>query len=464
MTATTHLQSIEALQTEASQESATPKMGEGWRELRAHQQPEWPDRRELGVATAALRALPPLVLASECDTLREHLEQAAYGESFVLMGGDCAETFGGVTTDNIHDRVKTVLQMAAVLTYGAGAPVVKIGRMAGQFGKPRSSATETRGDMSLPAYRGDIVNSIEFTPEARQPDPTRLVSAYHASAVTLNFVRAFAHAGFADARAVHAWNRGFAANHASAPYEQLTRRMEKALRYMSACGADFETLASTDIFAGHEALVLDYEDALTREEPHRSRKYDTSGHFLWVGERTRQINGAHIDFISHISNPVGVKIGPSTSSDDLLELIAKINPERIPGRLTLITRLGAHRIQDVLPPLVRAVQQSRHPVVWVCDPMHGNTVTSKDGLKTRHFEVIVQEVQKFFEIHRAFGTVPAGIHVELTGSDVTECVGGSIGVTEESLAERYHTACDPRLNHQQSLELAFLIADLIDRG
>ena len=396
--------------------------------------------------------------------LREHLAQAACGQSFVLMGGDCAETFDDVTTENISDRVKTVLQMAAVLTYGAGAPVVKVGRMAGQFAKPRSSDFETRGGVSLPSYRGDLVNSTEFTADARQPDPTRLVSAYYASAATLNFVRAVAHSGLLDTPAVHAWNTSFVANDIFAKYGELARRIEKALRYMRACGADFEALPGPEIFAGHEALVLEYEDALTRRESHPGRKYDTSGHFLWVGERTRQVNGAHIDFISHISNPVGVKIGPSTSPEELLDLIVKINPDRIPGRLTLITRMGAHRVREVLPPLIRAVERSRHPVVWVCDPMHGNTVLSQNGRKTRHFDVIVREVHDFFDVHRACGTVPAGIHLELTGSDVTECLGGSMGVTEESLADRYHTACDPRLNRQQSLELSFLIAELIDHG
>lgn len=467
MTATTRPEQRTATPVDAGpQPTAEPQPAAGnrctgWRALRAHQQPEWPDRGKLRAAIAALQALPPLVLSDECDALREGLAQASRGEAFVLMGGDCAETFEGVTADNIGDRVKTVVQMAAVLTYGTGVPVVKIGRMAGQFAKPRSSDTETRGAVSLPAYRGDIVNSTEFTPEARRPDPTRLVRAYHASATTLNFVRAYAQAGIADARTVHTWNRLFAAHQSFARYQQLARRMEKAVRFMSASGADFDTLARTVIFAAHEALVLDYEDALTRPA---ERPYDTSGHFLWVGERTRQLNGAHIDFISQIGNPVGVKIGPATSADDLLGLVGRINPERIPGRLTLITRLGADRVQDVLPGLVRAVEQGGHPVVWVCDPMHGNTVISRDGRKTRHFDAIVREVAGFFDVHRTLGTVPAGIHVELTGSDVTECLGGSMGVTEESLPERYHTACDPRLNQRQSLELAFLIAELIDRG
>ncbi len=439
--------------------------GSPWRGLPARQQPDWPDPDALAAAVCQLRALPPLVLASECDTLRERLAQAASGQGFVLMGGDCAETFSGVTVDDIRDRVKTVLQMSAVLTYGTGVPVVKIGRLAGQFAKPRSSGSEERDGVTLPVYRGDIVNAVEFTAAARRPDPSRLVRAYLSSATTLNLVRALAQGGFADMRAVQAWNRGFTANPAFVRYERVAREIGKALRFMSACGSDFEALGRTDVYAGHEALVLDYEDALARPvAPPSSRIYAGSGHFIWVGERTRQLGGAHLAFAAAIGNPVGVKIGPAVTPDELLELIDVVNPDRVPGRLTLIVRLGADRVAGTLPALLHAVARSGHPVLWVCDPMHGNTVTARDGRKTRRFDAIAREVEEFFTAHREAGTVPGGIHVELTGSDVTECVGGSAGVTEDALADRYHTACDPRLNHQQSLELAFLVAELLDRN
>ncbi len=434
---------------------------DAWRELPAAQQPEWPDRAALDTAVSTLASYPPLVFAGECDNLREQLGQAARGEAFVLQGGDCAETFADATADNIRDRIKTVLQMAAVLTYGASTPVVKVGRMAGQYAKPRSSATETRGGETLPAFRGDMVNGFPFTPEARRPDPDRLVRAYNASSATLNLVRAFTQGGYADLRRVHDWNRGFVANPANIRYERLAADIDKAMKFMIACGADFDAMRTTEFFACHEALLLDYERPMTRIDSRTGRPYDVSGHFVWVGERTRDVDGAHIDFVSRIDNPVGVKLGPGADPDEVLRIIDRLDPDRSPGRLTFITRMGAGRVRDALPPIVEKVTASGATVLWICDPMHGNTFESASGYKTRRFDDVVDEVRGFFEVHQQLGTVPGGIHVELTGSDVTECLGGSGAIDDADLEKRYETLCDPRLNHQQSLELAFLVAEML---
>jgi 3-deoxy-7-phosphoheptulonate synthase len=378
------------------------------------------------------------------------------------MGGDCAETFVANTADSIRARLKTVLQMAIVLTYGASMPVVKIGRIAGQYGKPRSSAEETIDGVSLPSYRGDAVNGLEFTLESRQPDPMRLVQTYHASAATLNLVRAFTQGGYADLRQVHSWNQDFVSE--STPgkrYEEMAEEIDRALSFMTACGADPEEFKRADFYASHEALLLDYEKPLTRVDSRTGNLYDVSGHFVWVGERTRELNGAHIDFVSKIKNPIGVKIGPKTTESDILGLLEKLNPEKIPGRLMFITRMGAGNIRNVLPKLVAAVQKTDHPVLWVCDPMHGNTTEAASGHKTRLLDDVIDEVRGFFEVHKAQGTHPGGIHVELTGDDVTECLGGIGGVSETDLPFRYETACDPRLNRIQSLDLAFQVADML---
>ncbi|WP_188679276.1 class II 3-deoxy-7-phosphoheptulonate synthase [Subtercola lobariae] len=430
-----------------------------WRTLEAKQQPQWPDRGAVEAASAQLSVLPPLVFAGEVDTLRDRLAQAASGQAFLLQGGDCAETYAGATADQIRNRIKTVLQMAVVLTYGASMPVIKMGRMAGQFAKPRSSDTETRNGVTLPAYRGDIVNGYDFTPESRAADPARLVAGYHTSASTLNLIRAFTQGGFADLREVHQWNKGFTSNPANARYEDLAREIDRAIRFMIACGADFEALKRTEFYTAHEALLFDYERPMTRIDSRTGTPYNTSSHFQWIGERTRDLDGAHVDFLSRVRNPIGVKLGPSTTPDDMLRLIDKLDPNREPGRLTFITRMGAGKVRDALPPLLEAIQDSDATPLWVTDPMHGNGLTTPNGYKTRRFDDVVDEVKGFFEAHRAVGTHPGGIHVELTGDDVTECLGGSEHIDEHTLETRYESLCDPRLNHMQSLELAFLVAE-----
>lgn len=434
---------------------------DAWRDLPAAQQPGWPDAEALASATETLASYPPLVFAGECDVLKSRLAEAALGRAFVLQGGDCAETFVSATADNIRDRIKTILQMAAVLTYGASMPVVKVGRIAGQYAKPRSSHQETRGDVTLPAYRGDMVNDFAFTPESRMPDPNRLVRAYNASSATLNLVRAFTTGGFADLRHVHDWNRGFIANSANSRYERLAADIDKAMKFMAACGADFDALRMVEFFASHEALLLDYERPLTRIDSRTGLPYDVAGHFVWVGERTRDLDGAHIDFVSRIRNPIGVKVSPKADPDYLLRLIDKLDPEREPGRLTLITRMGSNTVREALPSIVEKVTASGAAVTWICDPMHGNTFESESGYKTRHFDDVVDEVRGFFEVHRALGTNPGGIHIELTGNDVTECLGGAGEIVDADLEKHYETLCDPRLNHQQSLELAFLVAEML---
>jgi 3-deoxy-7-phosphoheptulonate synthase len=431
-----------------------------WRGLPAAQQPDWPDPGRLQAVTDELAGLPPLVFAGECDVLRERLAAVARGEAFVLQGGDCAETFAGATADAVRAKLQTLLQMAVVLTYGASVPIIKIGRMAGQFAKPRSRPAEIRDGVELPAYRGDAINGFEFTAQARTPDPARLLHAYHCSAVTLNLCRAFATGGFADLHQVHAWNQDFVVQSpAGQRYERLAGEIDRALAFMRACGADPEELHAVDFYSSHEALLLDYEQALTRRDSRTGRPYDMSAHFLWVGERTRDLNGAHVEFASGIRNPVGVKIGPDAKPSDVLALIARLNPDREPGRVTLITRMGAGRVRDALPPLIKAVIAEDIEVPWVCDPMHGNTFEAPSGHKTRRLHDVLDEVQGFFEVHRSLGTHPGGIHIEFTGDNVTECVGGSHEIAADDLHQRYETACDPRLNRSQALDLAFIVAD-----
>jgi 3-deoxy-7-phosphoheptulonate synthase len=430
-----------------------------WRTLPIKQQPLWRDADAVAAVSAEIATLPPLVFAGEVDNLRARLAKAASGQAFLLQGGDCAETFAGATAQQIRDRIKTVLQMAVVLTYGASMPVVKMGRMAGQFAKPRSSDTETRGDVTLPAYRGDIVNGYDFTEASRTADPQRLLKGYHTAASTLNLIRAFTQGGFADLREVHSWNQGFAKNPANQRYERLAGEIDRAIKFMEAAGANFDELRGVEFYTGHEGLLMDYEQPMTRIDSRTGTPYNTSAHFLWVGERTRELDGAHIDYFSKIRNPIGVKLGPSTTPETALALIDKLDPEREPGRLTFITRMGAGKIRDALPPLLEAVQQSGATPLWVTDPMHGNGITTPTGYKTRRFDDVVDEVRGFFEAHRAVGTFPGGIHVELTGDDVTECLGGSEMIDEATLATRYESLCDPRLNHMQSLELAFLVAE-----
>ncbi|AUZ88647.1 class II 3-deoxy-7-phosphoheptulonate synthase [Arthrobacter sp. TmT3-37] len=437
---------------------------DAWRSLTAAQQPSWQDPGVYSASVKELSSLPPLVFAGEVDVLRERLAAAAQGKAFLLQGGDCAETFDGATADKISARVRTILQMAVVLTYGASLPVIKMGRMAGQFAKPRSSNDETRDGVTLPAYRGDMVNGYDFTPETRGHDASRMVKAYHTSASTLNLIRAFTQGGFADLRLVHHWNKGFTANPAHSRYESLAREIDRAVRFMDACGADFEALKRVEFFASHEALLLDYERALTRIDSRTSLPYDTSAHFLWIGERTREIDGAHVDFLSRVRNPIGVKLGPSTSGDDALALIDKLDPNREPGRLTFITRMGAQNIREKLPALVERVTASGAQVLWVTDPMHGNTVTSPNGYKTRNFDDVIDEVRGFFEVHNALGTFPGGLHVEMTGDDVAECLGGADPIDQDAFIERYESVCDPRLNHMQSLEMAFLVAGALSKS
>ncbi len=434
-----------------------------WRELAADQQPTWGDHPDFAASIAELNTVPPLVFAGEVDKLRDRLADVANGRAFFLQGGDCAETFEGATADRISARVKTLLQMAVVLTYGASMPVVKMGRMAGQFSKPRSSNDETRDGTTLPTFRGEMVNGFDFTEESRVHDPRRMVRGYHTSASTLNLIRAFTTGGFADLRLVHAWNMGFTTNPAHARYESLAREIDRAVKFMDACGADFDALRTTEFYAGHEALLLDYERALSRIDSRTHLPYGTSGHFLWIGERTRELDGAHVDLLSKLRNPIGVKLGPKTTGDDALALIDKLDPQREPGRLTFITRMGAKNIREKLPPLVEAVERSGAKVVWVTDPMHGNTVSLPSGYKTRNFDDVVDEVRGFFEVHEAIGSFPGGIHVEMTGDDVAECLGGADPVDESSFQDRYESLCDPRLNHMQSLEIAFLVAGYLSR-
>jgi len=430
--------------------------------LVAAQQPTWPDAAAVKEAVAELESFPPLVFAGECDNLKARIAEAAVGNAFWLQGGDCAETFAGATADSIRNRIKTILQMAAVLQYFSSLPVIKVGRMAGQFAKPRSNDNETRDGVTLPAYRGDAVNDLKFNEKSRTPDPKRLVRVYNTSSATLNLVRAFTQGGFADLRQVHTWNRGFAADaRFSARYEEMANEIGRAIKFMESAGVDPESFKSVDFYASHEALILEYEKALTRIDSRTDNPYDVSAHFVWIGERTRQLDGAHMDFAEKIHNPIGVKLGPKTTPEEALAIIKKLNPNNEPGRLTFITRMGASLIREKLPTIIDVVTKSGAVVLWVCDPMHGNTYEAPSGYKTRKFDDVMDEVRGFFEVHKKLGTHPGGIHIELTGDDVTECVGGGEQISHEDLASRYETACDPRLNHTQSLELAFLVAEML---
>ena len=442
--------------------AGTGSIEDTWSALPAGQQPEWPDAEALSAVVSELRSYPPLVFAGEADLLKERIAAVARGEAFLLTGGDCAETFAGVSADGIRAKLKTLLQMAVVLTYAASMPVVKVGRIAGQYSKPRSKPTETRDGVTLPAYRGDSVNGFEFTPEARIPDPRRLLRMYQASASTLNLVRAFTTGGYADMRQVHAWNQDFVAGSPSGErYEVLAGEIDRALQFMRACGTDPEELRTVEFYAAHEGLVLPYESALTRIDSRTGKPYATSGHYVWIGERTRDLDGAHVEYFSRISNPIGIKLGPKTSPDDALAYLDRLDPDREPGRLSFIVRMGAGNVREKLPALVEKVRGEGHQVAWICDPMHGNTFEAPSGHKTRRFDDVLDEVKGFFEVHHGLGSHPGGIHVELTGEDVTECVGGGEEIAFDALHQRYETLCDPRLNRSQSLDLAFLVAEML---
>ncbi len=433
-----------------------------WRARPIQQAPAYPDQASLAEVEARLAKYPPLVFAGEARRLKAGLALAAEGQAFVLQGGDCAESFGDFTANVIRDTFRVLLQMAVVLTFGASVPVVKIGRMAGQFAKPRSSDEETLDGVTLPSYRGDTINGPEFTPHARTPDPRRMETGYFQSAGTLNLLRAFANGGYADLHEVHRWNLGFVARSPlAARYQDLAGRIDETLAFMAACGmtsASSPQIRETEFYTSHEALLLPYEQALTRVDSTSGEWYACSAHFLWIGDRTRQPDGAHVEFLRGVRNPIGIKVGPTTKADDLLRLIETLNPGDEPGRLTLVSRMGAANVERMLPPLVRAVQGAGRRVVWLCDPMHGNTVTTSARVKTRSFDAILDEVRHFFDVHVAEGSLAGGVHVEMTGQPVTECIGGAHRLTEADLAERYETFCDPRLNAEQSLELAFLVA------
>jgi len=439
-----------------------------WRQFPAVQQPEWDDPSKLDDAVGVLSILPPLVFAGEARKLTADLARVASGQAFLLQAGDCAESFDSFSADAIRDKLKVILQMAVVLMYSSGVPVVKVGRIAGQFAKPRSSNDETIDGVTLPSFRGHMVNDIAFEQDARRADPQRLLTAYHQSASTLNLVRAFAKGGFGDLSRVHAWNQEFVASSAEGQrYEEVAAGIDRTLRFMSACGIDTEStpqLHTVDVSTSHEALILGYEEALTRQDSLTGDWYDCSAHMLWIGERTRQLDGAHVHFLSGVRNPVGCKVGPSVSPEDVVALCEALNPERIPGRLTLITRMGADTISQALPPLLRAVKEAGHRVAWACDPMHGNTFTAPSGRKTRHFDAVLAEIAGFFRAHREVGTWPGGVHIELTGDDVTECLGGAEEILDADLGTRYETMCDPRLNGRQSLDLAFRVAELLQQS
>jgi len=438
---------------------------ESWRAKEIRQAPVYGDAKKLAAVEERLRSYPPLVFAGEARRLKAALGRVAQGQGFLMQGGDCAESFAEFHPNNIRDTFRVLLQMAVVLTFGAGTPIVKVGRMAGQFAKPRSSDVETIGDTTLPAYRGDIINGFEFEDTARNPDPDRMERAYNQSASTLNLLRAFAQGGYADLHQVHRWTLGFVERSPQAArYEDLARRLEEALDFMAACGITAETtpqIRETDFFTSHEALLLPYEQALTRVDSTTGDWYGVSAHMLWIGDRTRQPDGAHVEYLRGVKNPLGLKVGPTTEPDTLIRLIDILNPANEPGRLTLIARMGSDMVVDKLSPLVRWVQREGRTVVWSCDPMHGNTVKSASGYKTRPFERVLGEVEGFFAVHRAEGTHAGGIHLELTGQDVTECTGGAHAITDSGLSQRYHTHCDPRLNASQALEMAFLVAALL---
>ncbi|MAF95702.1 MAG: 3-deoxy-7-phosphoheptulonate synthase class II [Rhodospirillaceae bacterium] len=441
---------------------------DSWRGKPIRQAPEYPDAEALEAVEKQLQRMPPLVFAGEARNLKRQLGRVAEGQAFLLQGGDCAESFAEFHPDNIRDTFRVLLQMAVVLTFGATLPVVKVGRLAGQFVKPRSEPTETVGAETLPSYRGDMVNGIEFTAAARAPDPDRLLQGYNQSAATLNLIRAFAQGGYADLHKVHQWNLGFVDDSPLAEqYRDLAGRLDETLAFMAACGLTSETtpqIRETDFFTSHEGLLLNYEQAMTRVDSISGDWYDTSAHLLWIGDRTRQLDGAYVEFMRGIANPVAFKTGPSSDAGEMLELIDILNPRNEPGRLTIISRMGADKVETLLPPLVRAVEAEGKKVVWVCDPMHANTEKSASGYKTRPVARILEEVKGFFAVHRAEGTHAGGVHFEMTGQDVTECTGGAQAITEAHLSDRYHTHCDPRLNANQALELAFLLAEILKDG
>ncbi|MEW5833086.1 MAG: class II 3-deoxy-7-phosphoheptulonate synthase [Campylobacterota bacterium] len=435
-----------------------------WRTKPIKQQPVYPDQTALEEVESVLRNYPPLVFAGEARMLKKSLADVCAGKAFLLQGGDCAESFSEFHATNIRDTFKVMMQMAVVMTFAGGVPVVKVGRLGGQFAKPRSSDTETVEGVTLPSYRGDIINGVEFSAEARIPDPQRMVQAYNQSAATLNLLRAFASGGLADLNQVHAWNLGFVGqNEMTKKYDELARQIDDSLRFMAACGIiseNYRTLRETDFYTSHEALLLNYEEAFTRQDSLTGEWYDVSSHMLWIGDRTRQLDGAHVEFMRGIQNPIGVKAGPSMDPDDLVRLCDVLNPSNEAGRLNIIVRMGADKVAEGMPKLIRAIEREGKQVVWSCDPMHGNTITS-NGYKTRPVDSVLREMKQFFQVHKAEGTYAGGVHLEMTGKNVTECLGGSFEITEENLKSRYHTHCDPRLNADQSLELAFLIADTL---
>jgi 3-deoxy-7-phosphoheptulonate synthase len=436
-----------------------------WRSLPALQQPEWPDPAAVDAVRQRLGQLPPLVFAGEARALLRSLGEAVEGRAFLLQAGDCAESFRNVSAVAIRERLKVLLQMSAVLTYGATLPVVKVGRIAGQFTKPRSSLTETVGGVEIPSFRGHAIHSDEPTPEARVPDPERMVQAYYQAVSTLNLLRAFTKGGFADLTQVHTWNQEFVTSSLEGRrYEGIANEIGRALRFMQAIGIDLgdeRSIHEVDVWTSHEALLLDYEEPLVRRDSTTGHWYACSAHFLWAGERTRQLDGAHVEFLTGVENPVGVKIGATATPDELVALCERLNPDRIPGRLTLVTRFGADRVHELLPPLLRAVRESEIPVLWACDPMHGNSFVTPSGHKTRRFDDVLREIEGFFAAHREVGSWPGGVHLEITGENVTECLGGSEEELEEQLDHRYETLCDPRLNARQSLDLAFRVAELM---
>nr|CRH04465.1 3-deoxy-7-phosphoheptulonate synthase (Phospho-2-dehydro-3-deoxyheptonate aldolase) (DAHP synthetase class II) [Candidatus Magnetococcus massalia] len=444
---------------------SNPWKPDSWKNYTALQQPEWPDQEALKRSFDNLSSYPPLVFAGEVRSLTDHLAKVANGQAFLLQGGDCAESFGQFNANAIRDKLKILLQMAVILTYGSGRPVVKVGRIAGQFAKPRSSPTETKGETTLPSFRGEMVNDPYFSETARKPDPERLERVYFQSASTLNLLRAFTSGGFADLHRLQMWTRDFVANSPQGQrYGDLADKLSDALKFMDTIGitsANTPVLKEVEYFTSHEALILEYEQALTRQDSLTDEHYCCSAHMLWIGERTRQLDGAHVEFLRGVKNPLGVKLGPTSTTEDALALCEKLNPDNIPGRLTFITRFGHNKVADCLPKLLQAVQREGRSVIWSCDPMHGNTFASKSGYKTRDVENVLSEMKSFFAVHKAEGTCPGGIHLELTGDKVTECVGGSHTLTDEQLPERYETTCDPRLNANQSLDIAFLIAETL---
>lgn len=434
-----------------------------WREKPILQQPTYPNQEELNKVLDELKNYPPLVFAGEARSLKSQLANVANGEAFLLQGGDCAESFSEFKASNIRDTFKALLQMAVVMTYAGGLPVVKVGRLGGQFAKPRSSDTETLDGVTLDSYRGDIINGVDFTSQARTPDPERMIKAYNQSAATMNLLRAFATGGLADLHQVHQWNLDFAHKGGiNQKFEDLAEDIEKSLKFMEACGVNsktYRTLRETDIYTSHEALLLPYEEAFTRKDSITGKWYDTSAHMLWIGDRTRGYDDAHVEYMRGINNPIGIKAGPTMDPDDLVRLVERLNPENEAGRLNVIVRMGADKVGDGMPKLIRAIEREGMKVVWSCDPMHGNTIKSSNNFKTRPVDAILTEMKQFFQVHKAEGTFAGGVHLEMTGKNVTECIGGSFIVTEEDLHSRYHTHCDPRLNADQALELAFLIAD-----